>query len=583
MSNNDEIPQPNTAIEPGLQQLKNILLKDEDERVINAVRKDARVLVSEVLTEALKDRQKDDKSIATVLTPIVENSVERSISNNKDKFVGYLYPLVGSLVRKSVTGFFNELMEKTNKIIENSFTYKGLKWRIQAKQAGMSFAKYVISKTYVFRVEQVFLIHAETGLLISSVSLSPQSVNDADLMSSMLAAITDFVEDSFSQNKEAGESLDVIKTANFSLVIKNGPFAVIAAAVTGNMSEKIPSQLQYTLEQIHELYSDELQAFEGDAATLLNSEQQLHDCLITESFDEKSNKKEKKSLYALAILMIIISFVFYQIFIFIQPDEVLNKLNLLDDEAGIIVKKIEKNNNKYLLEVWRDPSAVTLDYWLKNNKISLSDVVIKENLFISVDEEIIQKKAKMIYESYSLKAEREGNTFILIGDISYQDKLAMQQQLTNIAGNLTFDITRLNIIDNDSVSVAQDDILAKHLLKDKIGQISAIQLDFIANSATLNEVSIQQLKEQTNKLKELFLLAKQLSLNVAILVIGTSDKNGLKKQNILMSQQRASVVKAALIHNGINANKLYSLGIGEIPLKHISADTRKVLFNVIYL
>jgi hypothetical protein len=73
----------------------------------------ARELVSEVFSEALYDKEQHDGSINKVLQPLVE----RSGANHSEKFVGYLYPLVGNSVRKSVTAFITEFLENTNTLI----------------------------------------------------------------------------------------------------------------------------------------------------------------------------------------------------------------------------------------------------------------------------------------------------------------------------------------------------------------------------------------------------------------------------------------------------------------------------------
>ncbi len=567
-----------------LQQLKSILLNDDNKRVVDVVRAQAKELVTEVLTEALKDRQKKDASITTVLTPIVENSVERSITNNRDKFIGYLYPIMGSLVRKSVAAFLNEFMEKTNKLIENSFTYKGLKWRFQAKQANVSFAQYVISQTYVFRVEQVFLIHTETGLLLNSVALDPETGNDADLMSSMLTAITDFIADSFGKDKQQGEGLDVIKTANFTLVIKNGPSAVIAAAVTGNMPENVPNQLQKSLEQIHQLYFDELQKFKGDAAPLANTEQQLRDCLITQSKKQETNKNNKKPWYALIIIGIVFSIICYQLFAFFKQDETFETLQLLNNEAGIIVINIKKEQDEhYYLEVWRDPAAISIRHWLQKNKIKVENIALTEQLFISADTSIIQHKAQKIYEKFLLSGQWKNKELTLNGKITYADKRILQQELSVIAGGLLVDSSKLELKDNSPLNIKTNILLAQHIFKEKVGEISTIQLHFRKADISLDKISEQIVKEQTTRLNELFLLAKTLNIEIGVLVLGTSDNSGVKAKNNQISQQRASIVKAALINNGIDASKLHALGVGEIPLNNISADARKVLFSIIYL
>lgn len=171
---------PNAPGNAEMQRLRSLILGENNSQVTSTVKDNAREIVGEVVIEALHDRQKRGDGLDNVLVPIVEKSVQKSVSNHSEQFVGYLYPLVGRLVRKSVTAFLSEFLEKTNELIENSFTLKGIAWRFKAWQAGISFSRYVASQTFVFRVEQVFLIHKETGILLNSVERSSDDGTDAD-------------------------------------------------------------------------------------------------------------------------------------------------------------------------------------------------------------------------------------------------------------------------------------------------------------------------------------------------------------------------------------------------------------------
>ena len=116
--------------EQQLEQVRTLILGKENRRITDIIKKDARSIVAEVITEALRDRQKKDNSVDKVLQPFVEDSVQQSVTHNSEQMVISLYPIVGSLVRKSVAAFLSDFMEKTNQLLENSLTIKGLKWRL---------------------------------------------------------------------------------------------------------------------------------------------------------------------------------------------------------------------------------------------------------------------------------------------------------------------------------------------------------------------------------------------------------------------------------------------------------------------
>jgi hypothetical protein len=317
--------------------IRELLLGEQGQYVKHALRDNAREIVSDVFSEALYDRQKLDGSVNKVILPLVEKSVEHSVANHSEHMVGALYPLVGSLVRKSVTAFITDLLEKTNSLIENSFTIKGLKWRLQARQAGVSFSQYVATQTFAFRVEQVFLIHRETGLLLNTVSSGLQNTADADLVSSMLTAINDFVSDSFTKTADKIEQqLDVVKTDDFTLLLAQGPKAILVAAISGNVPQKVANQLQLTLEEIHRLFGRELAQFKGDASIFIDSEHQLRDCLISELKPQVEQHKKRPWLAWILLCFALLGGGYLAIIRW-QAHDILNQITSIDKQPGIIL------------------------------------------------------------------------------------------------------------------------------------------------------------------------------------------------------------------------------------------------------
>ena len=122
--------QANKKPDADLSNVRSLLLGDDNEVVLKSVEKNARQIVSDVVTEAIYDRERRDGSLARTITPMIESSIQQSIDNNKSKFVDYLYPIMGGLVRKSVAVFFDGFVEKLNYLIEYGLTIKGIKWRI---------------------------------------------------------------------------------------------------------------------------------------------------------------------------------------------------------------------------------------------------------------------------------------------------------------------------------------------------------------------------------------------------------------------------------------------------------------------
>ena len=60
----------------------------------------------------------------------------------------------------------------------------------------------------LYSVEQVFLIHRKSGLLLMHVAAKDSVLKDADMISGMLTAIQDFLSDSFAEGGQELETVD---------------------------------------------------------------------------------------------------------------------------------------------------------------------------------------------------------------------------------------------------------------------------------------------------------------------------------------------------------------------------------------
>jgi outer membrane protein OmpA-like peptidoglycan-associated protein len=575
---------PQTESQQELEQLRTVILGKDHHLITDTVNEQAREIVGKVLTEALHDRQNKDGSVNKVLLPIVENSVEHSVTHHSDRLITSLYPLMGSLVRKSVGAFLSDFIEKTNQLIEHSFTIKGLKWRIKAWQAGVSFTQYVVSQTYNYRVEHILLIHQETGLLLKSVNLEQQSHNDADLISSMLTAINDFVGDSFQTNIDGlKEQLQTVSTDNFNLLIKPGPSAIIVAAVTGNPPQEVSEQLQITLENVHRLYMDEFEQFNGDNALFDNAENELRDCLLTE---EKTSEERlnKKPWFAWLLITITIIFLGFQIHNWFQLDQLNKQIMEIDQQPGIVVQSIEVNTEKDItLDVMRDPDAISIEQWFDTHDLSFKNIDLKERRYRSLSPEILNRRAEIILSHYAnVSRQWKDQQLSLSGNIDITKFQLLTAQLAD-AGIASNQLNIEKLILNTSDTLAQSITIQQQVFKDLVGKISTMQLDFDVASTQVTPIMQIDLKRVAEQFLYLNKLAKQLDINVGLLIMGSSDNSGNRSDNTRLSMLRAESTATALSHLGLNRAQMFVTGLGQIDIKDVKYTSRKVMFNIMYV
>jgi hypothetical protein len=233
--------------------------------------------VSRVLPEAIFIRLAKDDKLTRALQPTVEEAILTSVRRDPQVLVDALFPVMGPAIRKAISSALASMLESFNETLERSFSAQGIRWRLEAWRTGKPLAEVILLRTLVYRVEQVFLIHRKTGLLLQHVSSTAAGVGDADMIAGMLTAIRDFVHDSFG-GKE-GDSLDTFQVGELSVWVEQGPLAALAAVIRGNAPKDLRGTFTDAIEKIHRAQAVELQAFEGDAAPFERSRPHLDACL----------------------------------------------------------------------------------------------------------------------------------------------------------------------------------------------------------------------------------------------------------------------------------------------------------------
>jgi len=573
-----------TESEQELEKLRALILGKDHSIITQGIKKDARSIVAEVITEALRDRQKKDNSVDKVLQPFVEDSVQQSVTHNSAQMVTALYPIVGSLVRKSVAAFLSDFMEKTNQLLENSLTIKGLKWRFKARQSGVSYAQYAASQTFVYRVEHVFLIHRETGLLLNTIALDNADNSDADIVSAMLTAINDFVGDSFSPSNEGEkEQLQSVSTDNFNLLIKPGPSALVVAAVSGNPPQRISDQLQLTVENIHRLYLDELSSFDGDNQGFSGTDSLLRDCLLSEQ--KTTTKKKKTPWFAWGIILLLTLFAGYTSFNWLKSSQLHKKIMRLDSQPGVIIKQLKINDlDNITLDILRDPEALNINDWLNNNDMNASHFKLVERNYQSFDPQILLQRAQGIIKQYpNVSFTWQDNMLALTGtvDITKTERLFNALAIAGFSQekNLTSEQLQLTSV----LPLTTSKQVQQQIFESLIGRISSVQLNFAVASESITPEMHASLQRIYQYIRQLEPIAKALEIDFGLLIMGSSDNTGNKATNDILSIKRANNSYEILQSKGVDKDKMSVLGIGQIDIAGVSSTARTVMFNVIYI
>ena len=122
--------------------------------------------VSGVVAEAIQRRREQGGSdaLSEALAPTIETALRESVRKDPATLADALFPVMGPAIRRSILETLRSFLDSFNQMLDQSLSWQGLKWRVEAMRTGRSFTEVALLHSLVFRVEQVFLIHKRTRL-----------------------------------------------------------------------------------------------------------------------------------------------------------------------------------------------------------------------------------------------------------------------------------------------------------------------------------------------------------------------------------------------------------------------------------
>ncbi|MER9765212.1 OmpA family protein [Mesorhizobium sp. M0189] len=378
--------------------------------------------------------------LGEALAPAVERAVQRSIQKSPRTLTDILYPVFLPAIRKSIGEKIDQTFQSLNETLRHIFTWHGLKWRLEAWRTGASFSEVVLKHSLVYRVEHVFLINRNSGLLIAHVTADNATSEDPQLISSMLSAIQDFVKDSFNEKEQSG--LDTIRFGELRLWSEVGPFATLVAVIRGNPPEELHEIIRDVLLRIHDECSQALEQFDGDSSQLAGVETQLQTCV--ELKQEESNQGFPWLVVAAVLLVLIPAGGWF--FLSWQSGQRWQAyVSRLGTQPGIIVAEQKVRDGQFYIAGLRDPLAADPQSLLAGTQVDPARVHSRWQFYQSLDPEFVLKRLMVsLTPPKSVRLSIVNHRIVAEGEASdsWIDRArAAARQLS--AGGPEFDISRV--------------------------------------------------------------------------------------------------------------------------------------------
>jgi len=361
----EKLKQPISKLEnnfkDALVHLANLELQLNDTEI--RTKKIAEILPN-AISQAIQLFEKDTKTNIAELSeslqePVEQNIIQFTTTKKTRPFADALFPVIGPAIRKSINESFKVVVQRINKTLEESFSPKGIAWRLQSLRTGQPFSDIVLQQTLVFEVEQVFLMHRESGLLIQHLHKDGIEAGDSDAVSAMFTAIQDFVRDSFVSNAEnaAQRDLNTVEVGERTVWLEHSPYAVLACVIRGSAPVSFRNLMQSLLETMHARYGKLLQEFSGDNQPLQSCKPILQEAIHSET-KSKPTKWRLQLLRVGGILGVILLFLLvWGYYSFKYQQRLNNYINVLQNAPGIVVVSTKYQDGKLVIYGMRDPLA----------------------------------------------------------------------------------------------------------------------------------------------------------------------------------------------------------------------------------
>lgn len=513
-----------TSVEEDWTQLRTLLLSPEQTQLDELrERLDNRGIqpreISRVLPEALAMRGERDPQLSNVLTPYVENGFVAAVRKSPRAIVDAIAPIMGPAIRQAIARALQSMTQSFNRSLDESLSLRGLHWRLEAWRTGRPFAEVVLLHTLRYRVEQVFLIHRETGLLLHHLGAEGAVIQDQHVLSGMLTAIQNYVRDSFGASQD--QTLDQFQVGDWTVWIEQGSEAYLAGVIRGTPPATLREDFRDALDRLHAEQADALTHFDGDAAPFKTTQTYLESCL--QARYESPSRSNGLKLWILAgVGLLLLSWwgaTAYHI-----HARWSNLLAELGVEPGIVVTMAESTWRGYRLEGLRDPLAKDPSAMVTAAGFDPSTITAVWSPYYSLDSRLVETRAQsMLQPPSTVKLRLEGDALVARGSASTEWARETKRLAPLIPGVIHY----------------RDDGL---VTTDLLAQINQTVIHFGPGSSTVGAAERAALAFVGAALRDLDQAAFRSGQGVVFEIRGSTDETGPAILNIQLSKERAQAV-----------------------------------------
>ena len=503
----------------------------------------AKALAPEIALSIQEQIRIDKDSISKSIGPEMGKAIKAQIELERDAMVDALYPVIGSTIAK----YMGEVVNTINEKIENALSVEGIKRKIRAKIQGVSEAELILQEAIPYKVQAIFLIHKASGLVIRELQPDLANQLESDLLAGMLTAIRSFVNDLIAESSE----LDEIDYGDCKIILEVAGYCYLAVVVKGEPSKKFRQNIRNALSNLILKYGKIIEAYKGDSSTIPESIQLFLENLLEQEREQYSSKRPTTLIWLTSILLGMIIAAWG---VATYKNQVANRI---------------RQETAVELDVAPELSVYRLIPEVDGDKLILTGRVSSEYLRDRAGQiaDKIAKQSKLVLENQIIAVDVPPDPTITKGEVARVTSILNRQEGVAILSNYqdyTVTIRGFALNQPDESVIAQDfqpiPGVNKIIIISLEQQLPIIdtKLYFASGSTELNPADFSSKIKHTRQLLAMY---PQLHLQI----IGHSDRSGLIKDNENLAKRRADEVKAALVSQGVQPQRLQVVASIELP------------------
>ena len=516
--------------------------------------------VGRALPSAVTLSRSRDQRLEQSLSPIVAESFKDTVRRDPRTFADAIFPVIGPAIRKYIANALAGIVQSINQGLNNTFTPRGLRWRWEAFRTGTSFGEIALRHSLVYRVEQVFLIHKETSLLLEHVVAENIDAQSPDMVAAMLTVIQDYFKDSF--HAAQGETFDALSVGDVSVWVEVGPTAILAAVIRGQAPVALREDLEAALEDIHATHRVPLESFDGDAGAFASARPRLEECLQSKVAEPVA----RPPWFALALISVVVLLLAWWAIPRIIESRRWHAYQVrLQDEPGVVVTQVGQREGKRYVAGLRDALAPDPQMFLDTVGLDPERVESRWDPYISLLPDLILRRARANLDPPAgLDLSLRDGVLIATGAAPTDWIDRARHVAPTIPGVVGF-------------------VVADQVLSDLAAEIQRRSVFFAVGSDTPNIP--EAVEEIAGQVRALDVAARARGRSVTVEVRGSTDDQGDSLSNARLALARAQQVRAMLLAAGVGRAEVRAmrepLAPPTDPGNAVRARYRRVSFSII--